>query len=139
METDAVPEKEDVTDTFSQVEAVKEEASTEVMERIKTGSNKICIRNYLAKKSVMFGQKSCRTIIEMGNVELTELKKSGVQCPSCLHYVFENDCTFMWKTHQIQPRDDCMFMSICLRFSPRFCKQRVASVRSQTFACILFY
>ena len=25
----------------------------------------------------------------MGNVELIELKKSSIQCPSCLHYVFE--------------------------------------------------
>ena len=33
--------------------------------------------------------KNHQTIIEMDNVELIELKKSRVQCPSCLHCVFE--------------------------------------------------
>ena len=89
METDTVLKKEDITDMVSQIEAVKEEANTGVMERIKIGSNNICIRSDLAKKNMMFSQESCQAIIEMGNVELIELKKSRVQCPSCLHYVFE--------------------------------------------------
>ena len=37
METDTVPKEEDVTDMVSQIEAVKEEANTEVMETIKIG------------------------------------------------------------------------------------------------------
>ena len=72
-----------------QIEAVKEEANTEVMERIKIGSNKICIRNDQPKKNMTFSQESCQAIIEPDNVELVEVKKSRVQCPSCLHYVFE--------------------------------------------------
>ena len=59
------------------------------MERIKIGSNKICIRNDLAKKNMTFSQESCQAILEMGNVELIELKKSRVQSPSCPHSVFE--------------------------------------------------
>ena len=54
----------------SQIEAVKEEAKTEVMERIKIGSNKICIRNDLARKNMMFSQESRQAIIEIGNVQL---------------------------------------------------------------------
>ena len=60
-----------------------------MLERIKIGSNKICIRSDLAKKNMMFSQESCQASVEMGNVELIELKKSRVQCPSCLHHVFE--------------------------------------------------
>ena len=69
METDTVLKKEDITDMVSQVEAVKEEAHTEVMERSNIGSNKICILSDLAKKNMMFSQESCQAIIEMGNVE----------------------------------------------------------------------
>ena len=82
METDAA-------DMVSQFEAVKEEMNTEVMDRIEMCSNKNCIRNDLAKKNMTFSQESCQAIIEMGNVELIELKKSRVQCPLCLHHVFE--------------------------------------------------
>ena len=89
METDTVLKKEDITDMVSQIEAAKEEANTEMMERIKIGLNKICIRNDLAKKNMMFSQESCQAIIAMGNVELIGLKKSRVQRPSCLHNVFE--------------------------------------------------
>ena len=38
---------------------------------------------------MMFSQESSEAIFEMGDVELIELKTSGVHCPSCLHYVFE--------------------------------------------------
>ena len=68
---------------------MKEEANTEVMERINIGSNKICIRSDLTKKNMMFSQESCQAIVEMGNVELIELKNFRVQCPSCLHHTFE--------------------------------------------------
>ena len=69
METDTVVKKEDITDTISQTEAVKEEASTEAIDKIKIGSNKICIRNDLAKKNMMFSPESCQAIMDMGNVE----------------------------------------------------------------------
>ena len=49
----------------------------------------MCIRSELAKKNMMFSQESCQAIIQMDNVELIELKKSRVRCPSCLHHVFE--------------------------------------------------
>ena len=38
---------------------------------------------------MMFSPESCHASIHMGNVELIELKKSRVQCPSCLQHVFE--------------------------------------------------
>ena len=91
METDAFLKKEVITDTFSHAEAVKEEIAeknTEVIESIKIGSNKICIRADLAKENMMFSQESSQAIFEMGNVELMELKNSRIQCPSCLHHVF---------------------------------------------------
>ena len=53
----------------SQVDLVKDEANTEVMERINIGSNKNCIRSDLTKKNMMFSQESFQAIIEMGNVE----------------------------------------------------------------------
>ena len=63
METVIVLNKEDITDMVSQIEAVKEEANTEVMERIKIGSNKICIRDDLAKKNMMFSQECSMPIV----------------------------------------------------------------------------
>ena len=53
METDTVLKQEDVTDTISQTDAVKEDANTEAIDNIKVGSNKICIRNDLAKKNII--------------------------------------------------------------------------------------
>ena len=38
---------------------------------------------------MVFSKESSCAIFEMGNVELIELKKSSIQCPSCFHYVFE--------------------------------------------------
>ena len=38
---------------------------------------------------MVFIEGSSRAGIEMGNVELIELKKSSIQCPSCLQHVFE--------------------------------------------------
>ena len=69
METDTVLKKEDITDMVSQVDLVKDEANTEVSERINIGSNKNCIRSDLTKKNMMFSQESCQAIIEICNVE----------------------------------------------------------------------
>ena len=92
--------KRKISPTWShRFEAVKEEANTEVMERIKSGSNKFCIRNDLAKKNMTFSQESCQAIIVMGNVESIKLKKSRVQCPSCLHFVFEGTILCSCGTH----------------------------------------
>ena len=63
---------------------------------LKKKTNKICIRDDLAKKNMMFSQESCQAIIEMGNAELIELKKSRVQCSSCLHHVFEGTSVRKW-------------------------------------------
>ena len=38
---------------------------------------------------MVFSKESSRALFEMGNVELIELKKSSIQCPSCIHHVFE--------------------------------------------------
>ena len=47
------------------------------------------MREDLAKEKMVFSKESRQAIFRMGNVELVELKKSTIQCPSCLHYVFE--------------------------------------------------
>ena len=77
-------EREVITDAFS-----NNEANTQEIERAKIGSKKICIRDDQAEEKMVFSKESSRAVFEMGNVELIELKKSSVQCPSCLHYVFE--------------------------------------------------
>ena len=41
---------------------------------------------------MVFSKESCRANVEMCYVELIELKKSSIQCPSCFHYVFEGTC-----------------------------------------------
>ena len=73
-----------ITDAFS-----NNEANTQEIERAKIGSKNICIRDDQAKEKMVYSKESSRAVFEMGNVELIELKKSSVQCPSCLHYVFE--------------------------------------------------
>ena len=70
-------------------EVVKEELTdtkTKAIERIKIGSNKICVyRGDLAKEKMVFSQESSQAVFEMGNVDLIELKTSMIRCPSCLH------------------------------------------------------
>ena len=66
---------------------VKNEANTQEIERVKIGSNNICIREDLVKDKRIFSEESSRAVF--GNVELIELKKTSIQCPSCLHYLFE--------------------------------------------------
>ena len=56
-------------------------AKNQIIERIKIGSNKICMREDLAKEKMVFSQESSHAIIEMGNVELIEFKTSRIQCP----------------------------------------------------------
>ena len=77
-------EQEAITDAFS-----NNEANTQEIERVKNGSNKICIREDPAEEKMVFSKESSRAVFEMGNVEQIELKKSSIQCPSSLHYVFE--------------------------------------------------
>ena len=45
METDAFLKKEEITDTISQTEAVKQETKKEAIDKINMGTNKVCIRN----------------------------------------------------------------------------------------------
>ena len=47
------------------------------------------MREDLAKEKTVFSKESSRAVFEMGNVELIELKKSSIQCPSCLPDVLE--------------------------------------------------
>ena len=75
------------TNAFLQNEAVKEEltdTNTKAIERVKIGSNNICIREDLANVKTVFSQESSQAIFEMGNVELIELKTSMIECPSWL-------------------------------------------------------
>ena len=71
-------EQEVITDAFS-----NNEANTQEIERVKIGSNKHCIREDLAQEKMVFSKESSRTVFELGNLELIELKKSSIQCPSC--------------------------------------------------------
>ena len=93
MDVDAHHDDREVnTNALLNNEAVKEEiteTNTKAIQRIKSGSIKICIREDLAKQKVMFSEESSQAIFEMGNVELIELKTSRIQCPSCRHYVFK--------------------------------------------------
>ena len=92
MDVDTHLGNKDVSTTaLLEREAVKEiiaETKTKAIERIKIASNKICIREDLAKENMMFSQEYSQVIFGMGNVELFELKTSRIQFPSCLHYVF---------------------------------------------------
>ena len=47
------------------------------IERIKICSNKMCIREELAKKKMVFSTESSHAIFEVGTVELIEMKKSS--------------------------------------------------------------
>ena len=98
------------TNVLVKNEAVKEEltdTNTKAIERIKIGSNKICIRADLAKKKMVFSQESSQAIFEMGNVELIELKTSMIQCPSCLHRFFTEPHSLpVRKAHQTRPGYD---------------------------------
>ena len=53
------------------------------IERIKIGSNKTCNRKDQKKMVMMFSHESRLAIIEMGSLELIELKKSRIPCRSC--------------------------------------------------------
>ena len=96
--------------------------------RIKRGSNKICIRNDLAKKTMMFSEESSQAIFDMGNVEYIELKKSMTQCPSCLHFAFKG--TIICSCRKLIKLDQGMLRKIkqafkilrapCFRTSERF-------------------
>ena len=66
-------EQEVITDAFS-----NNEANTQDIERLKICSNKICIREDLAEEKMVFTRESSRDTLEMGNVELIELKKSSI-------------------------------------------------------------
>ena len=56
---------------------------------------------------MVFSKESSRAVFEMGNVELIELKKSSIQCPSCLQRVFEG--TLLCKCGKlIKPEQDVM-------------------------------
>ena len=98
------------TNALLKNEAVKEEITetkTKAIERIKSGSHKICVREDLAKEIMMFSQESSQAIFEMGNVELIEFKTSRIQCPSCLHNVFKGTKNLrMWQAYQTRRGND---------------------------------
>ena len=103
-------DKEVSTDALVKNEAVKEQLTdtkTKAIERIKMGSNKICIRQDQAKEKMVFSQESRQAIFEMGSVELIELKTSMVQCPSCSHNVLKGTILCRCGKH-IRPDLDMM-------------------------------
>ena len=86
-------DKEVNTDALVKDEAVTEEltdTNTKAIEGIKIGSNKLCIREDLARERMVSRQESSQAFFEVSNLELIELKTSMIQCPSCLHNVFNN-------------------------------------------------
>ena len=91
MDIDAHRSKEEInTDTILEGEVVEEEitdANKEAIEKIKKGSNTICIREDPSKEKMVFSEESRPPIFDMGNVEHIEIKTSRIQCPSCLHHV----------------------------------------------------
>ena len=56
---------------------------------MKTGSDKFAFAKSQLQTRWCPSKESSRAILEMGNVGLIELKKPSIQCPSCLHHVFE--------------------------------------------------
>ena len=84
-----LPTSEATDDTHLTMKEELTDTNTKAIERMKTGSNKMCIQEDLAKEKMAFSKESRQAIFNMGNVELIELKKTTIQCPSCLHNVFE--------------------------------------------------
>ena len=75
--------------------------------RVNIGSNKNCFREDPAKDKMVLSEESGRAIFEMCNLELIELKKSSIRCPSCLHNVLEG--TFICMCRKlIRPNKDVM-------------------------------
>ena len=70
---------------------LQDEANMQEINRVKARSNKISIRDDLAKDKMIFSDESSRAVFEMGNVERIELKQTSetIQCLSCLKFVFE--------------------------------------------------
>ena len=68
-------DKEVSTDAFS-----NNEANDQVIQRVKVGSNNICIREHLAQEKMVFSEESSQAVFEMGNVELIELRTLLIQC-----------------------------------------------------------
>ena len=58
-------EREIITDAFS-----NSETNTQEIERVRISSNKICIREDLAKEEMVFSKESSSAVFEMGSVEL---------------------------------------------------------------------
>ena len=81
-----LPTSEATDDTHLTVKDELTDTNTKAIERIKIGSNKICIREDLAMEKMVLSKESSQAIFNMGNVEL---KKTTIQCPSCIHCVCE--------------------------------------------------
>ena len=72
---------------------LQDEANMQEINRLKAGSNKISIRNDLAKDKMIFSEESSRGIFEKGNVELIELKQTPeTTYPRVQQYVNVENC-----------------------------------------------
>ena len=85
-----------------------DEANTQEIERVKNGSyKKNVFREDQAKQNMVFSKESSRAVFETDNVKLVELQNSSIQCPTCLHHVFEG--TLLFKSGKlIKPNQDVM-------------------------------
>ena len=61
--------------TSLRVHFPSDDMNYQIIERVKIGSNKICIREDLAMENMVFSQESSQAVRDMENVELVELIK----------------------------------------------------------------
>ena len=75
------------------------ETNTIAIERVKIGSNKICIREDLAKEHMMFSKESSQAVFEMGNViknSMPIMSTLRFQRNNHLHVASTSDPTRRW-------------------------------------------
>ena len=84
-----LPTSEAKDDTHHTVKEELTDTNTKDIERIKVGFKKIVFENTLRRRRWCSAKNPAKPFSTWGNVGLIELKKSTIQCPSCLHYVLE--------------------------------------------------
>ena len=119
-----LPTSEAKDDTHLTVKEELTDTNIKAIQRIKVGSNKFCIQEDLAKEKLVCSIESSQAIFNMGKVELIELKKTTIQCPSCLHCVSEG--TFLCNCGKL------------LKLEPGRDQPNQGSIRDSesTFSCI---
>ena len=76
-----LPTSEAKDDTHLTVKEELTDTNSKAMERIKIDSNKICIREDLAKEKMVFSKESSQAIFNMGNVETHRTNENNDPVP----------------------------------------------------------